>query len=115
MATRADLPPLLQFEPLMDPSLLGQRWKNWVKWFKTYIVAANITDDKQKGAMVLYQVGPATQEIFETIPDTGDDFNTALTKLNDYFLQKRTSIMKSSNSDKLSKHLEKQSPSMLPD
>ena len=32
-----------------------------------------------------------------------------------YFSQKRTSIMKSSNSDKLSKHLEKQSPSMLPD
>ena len=88
MATRADLPPLPQFEPLTDPSSLGQRWKNWVKWFKTYIVATNITDDKQKRAMVLYQAGPATQEIFETIPDTGDDFDTALTKLNAIFRKK---------------------------
>ena len=62
--------------------------ENWVKWFKTYIVATNITDDKQKRAMVLYQAGPATQEIFETIPDTGDDFDTALTKLNAIFRKK---------------------------
>ena len=54
-----------------------------------YLVATNITDDKQKRAMLLYQAGPDTQEIFKTIPDTGDDFNTALTKLNDYFSPKR--------------------------
>ena len=115
MATRVDLPPLPQFKPLTDPSSLGQRWKNWVKQFKTYLVATNITDDKQKRAMLLYQAGPATQEIFETIPNTGDDFDTALTKLNDYFSPKKNVDYEIFQFRQVSKHQEKQSPSMLPD
>ena len=60
MATRVDLPPLPQFDPLSDQSSLSQRWKSWTKRFETYLVAANITDDQQKRAMVLYQAGSAT-------------------------------------------------------
>ena len=89
MATRVDLPPLPPFDPLSDPSSLSQRWKTWTKRFQMYLVATNITNDKQKRAMLLYQAGPATQEIFETLPDTGEDFDTALTKLNDYFAPKK--------------------------
>ena len=44
------------------------------------IVAVNIKDNRQKRALLLYQAGDATQEIFETL--TGicddDDFKTAL-------------------------------------
>ena len=32
----------------------------------------NITEYKQKRALHLYQAGPAAQEIFETLSDTGD-------------------------------------------
>ena len=89
MATRVDLPPLPPFDALSDQSSLSQRWKTWIKRFETYIVATNITDDKPKRAMLLYQAGPDTQDIFETLEDTGEDYNTAKTKLAEYFSPKR--------------------------
>ncbi len=66
MATRIDLPPF-------DPVCL----KTWTKRFHV------ATDDKQQRAMLLYQAGPATQDIFDTLPDTGDDYRTAQTKLDE--------------------------------
>ena len=36
-------------------------------------------------ALLLHLVGPETQEIFETFSDIGDDFKTALAKLDSYF------------------------------
>ena len=85
MATRVDLPPLPQFDPLSDQSSLSQRWKSWTKRFETYLLAANITDDQQKRAMLLYQAGSATQDILKTLADTGTDYATAKKKLDDYF------------------------------
>ena len=52
-------------------------------------MATNITNSKQKRAILLYQVGPATQEIYETLEKTGEDCNTALTKLTEYFSPKK--------------------------
>ncbi len=49
----------------------------------------NIQEDKQKRALLLYQAGQDTQEVFETLPDIGDDYNTALAKLNEYFSPKK--------------------------
>ena len=49
----------------------------------------NITDDKQKRALLLYQAGQATQEIFETLSDTGEDYDTAQAKLDEYFSPKK--------------------------
>ena len=60
-----------------------------MKQFETYLVAANITDDKQKCAMLLYQVGSAAQDIFETLSDTGSDYATSKKKLDDYFSPKK--------------------------
>ena len=39
--------------------------------------------------MLLYQAGYATQENFDTIPETGDDFATAKEKLDNYFTPKK--------------------------
>ena len=89
MATRVDLPPLPQFDPLSDQSSLSQRWKSWTKRFETYLVAANITDDQQKRAMLLYQAGSATQDIFETLANTETDYATAKRKLDDYLTPKK--------------------------
>ena len=86
MAAKLDLAPLPLFDPLIDPSLLSQRWKSWTKRFQTYVTAINITDEKQKRELLLYQAGPATQEIFETLSDTGDDYKE---KLDAYFSPKK--------------------------
>ena len=39
--------------------------------------------------MLLYQDEQATQEIFNTNPETGDDFATAMEKLDNYFTPKK--------------------------
>ena len=86
---RIDLTPLVSFDPLSDPTSLGQRWKAWKRRFEIYVVAQNITDGARKRALLLYQVGQATQEIFDAIPDTGDDYDTAINKLDGYFSPKK--------------------------
>ena len=89
MAAKLDLAPLPPFDPLHEPSSLSQRWKSWTKRFQTYVAAMNITDDRQKRALLLYQAGPETQEIFETLTDTGDDYKTTQEKLDAYFSPKK--------------------------
>ena len=46
---------------------------------------SGVTDQKQKRAVLLHLAGPDVQETFETLPNTGDDYKTALEKLNEYF------------------------------
>jgi len=66
MAGKIEMHPLQPFDPVSDPTSIGQRWKIWKRRFQTYLVAVNVTDDKQKRALLLYQAGQETQEIFET-------------------------------------------------
>ena len=84
---RIDLCSLSPFDPISDPPSIGQRSKTWKKRFETYITALGVTDKKQKRALLLYQAGEATHEIFHTLPDTGasDDYDTAMVKLDAYF------------------------------
>ena len=84
---RIDLCSLSPFDPISDPPSIGQRWKTWKKRFETYITALGVTDKKQKRALLLYQAGEATHEIFDTLPDTGasGDYDTAMVKLDAYF------------------------------
>ena len=89
MAGRNDLSPLATFDPVSDPSSLSQRWNSWKRRFEIYAAALNINDDKQKRAVLLYQAGQATQEMFDTFPETGDDFATAMKKLDNYFTPKK--------------------------
>ena len=86
-----DIPAISQFDSTGDPSSLSQRWTDWTKRFKYYKVAVGIKDAAQKRALLLHLAGPATQDIFETLADTGadDDFNTALAKLTEYFNPKK--------------------------
>lgn len=88
---RIDVTPLPTFSPLSDPTTLSQRWLIWKKRFETYLVALNITDNKQKRVLLLYQTGQETHEIFDTFTDKGssDDYDRALEKLNGYFSPKK--------------------------
>ena len=51
----------------------------------------NITNTIQQRTLLLYQVGQHTQEIFDSVPNNGedDDYNTALQKLDEYVLPKK--------------------------
>ena len=91
MAARLDLPPLPPFDAYTDPSSVGQRWKSWRRRFQTYLAAIDVTSPAQQRALLLYQVGQDTQDIFDTIPNNGedDDYETALAKLDEYFLPKK--------------------------
>ena len=89
MATKLDLASLPPFDPISDPTSLSQRWKIWKRRFETYLVAVGVTYDQQKRALLLYQAGAETQEIFEAIPEAGNDYASAMKKLDDYFTPKK--------------------------
>ena len=68
-----------QFEPfdIHADAAIAQRWKKWIKRLENLFVAANITDKKRQRALLLYYAGDEVQEIFDTLPETGDDFAKA--------------------------------------
>ena len=68
-----------------DPTNTGARWTNWIERFETYLIAADITDDKRKRALLLYQAGPEVHEIFKTLTDTGEEYETAKEALTKHF------------------------------
>jgi hypothetical protein len=51
----------------------GPRWTKWLTRFERLIVGMNITDATQKRALLLHYAGPDVDDIFETLPDTGED------------------------------------------
>ena len=85
MAGRIEVHPLSSFDPVGDPTSIG----HWRRRFETYLVALDVKDNTQKRALLLYQAGQKTQEIFETLSDTGEDYKTAIEKLDEYFLPKK--------------------------
>ena len=90
MATKlTHLAPPPAFDAESDKSSLAQRWKDWRERFDMYLLAANITDAKQKRVLLLYVAGPAVHKIFNTLTDTGTDYKTAVEKLDSYFQTRR--------------------------
>ena len=79
------LPAIGPFSVLSDTATLSQRWAKWVKSFEYFLVASNVTDKKRQRALLLHLAGPEVQEVFETLTETGDDYDTALAKLDAYF------------------------------
>ena len=88
---RLEVHPLPPFSPLSSPTTLSQLWSVWKKRFETYLAALTITDNRQKRALLLYQAGQETQEIFETFQDRGepDNYDHAIDKLDAYFSPKK--------------------------
>ena len=57
--------------------------------FRNIPSCVDVKDDKQKHALLLYQAGQETQEIFDTLTETGKDYATTIAKLDLYFLPKK--------------------------
>ena len=84
MAT-VNLIPLGEFNPDADiGSSISKRWETWIGELKMYLVASGIT---RKRALLLYLAGRRVREIFANVTGTGEDdnFDTAITKLTEYF------------------------------
>ncbi|KAK3716437.1 hypothetical protein QZH41_016846, partial [Actinostola sp. cb2023] len=68
---------------------IAQRWRKWIKRLENLFIAADISDEKRQRALLLYYAGEEVSEVFDTLTDTGEDFETAKAKLNAYFDPKK--------------------------
>ena len=73
------------FDPDMDPTSVGSRFRKYVERFKVYALAMNIKDKANKRALFLHCAECKVQDIFDTLEDTGEDIETAAEKLKEYF------------------------------
>ena len=69
---------------------VGQRWGKWLLRFERLLIIAKVTDPTDKRAWLLHYAGEKVNDIFDTLPDTGNDadFDKAKEKLNSYFKPK---------------------------
>ena len=77
------------FDPDIDQTTVGNRFTKYVDRFKNYIIAMDIKDKARKRALFLHTAGFKVQDIFETLED---DFETAASKLAEYFQPKRNNL-----------------------
>lgn len=84
----------------MDQALIRFEWEKWIRAFKIYIAAKEITDTERKRNLMLHFGGTELQEVFYNIPGAdveydkntkNDVFGIAVQKLEDYFIPKRNS------------------------
>ena len=81
--------------PNFDPfdvhadSAIAQRWRKWIKRLENLFVAANIKNAERQRALLLHYAGEEVCDIFEVLPDTGEDFKTAKEALTEYFDPKK--------------------------
>ena len=84
------LPPFPSFSVHEDNASVGPRWKKWLKRFEIFLAAHDVKDATRKRALLLYSAGEEVSDIFETLPDRGEekDYAKAVTALNAYFQPK---------------------------
>ncbi|XP_064463571.1 uncharacterized protein LOC135374561 [Ornithodoros turicata] len=86
------LPTFPPFNPHSDVSSLSPRWLKWIARFENFLLAANITDPARKRAMLLHYAGEEVYDVFQTLPNTGTDFDTAVTRLKEHFAPKKNAV-----------------------
>ena len=66
---------------------LGPLWEKWKRSFDYFAIGKGVTDSRRKRALLLHCAGPQVQDIFDTLPDKGDDrnFDAAVTALDKHF------------------------------
>ena len=65
-------------------------WKRWLSRIRNLLVAMNVTGKARQRSMLLHYAGAATNEIFDTLPDTTpgdreDPFEKSVQALTNYF------------------------------
>ena len=85
MAVALQVSGIQPFDTHGDANSLCMRWERWLRSIKLYVGASGVVDDKQKRQLLLHSAGMDVQDIFYTLTDTGDDYQTARNKLTTYF------------------------------
>ena len=73
----------------MNDSAVDIRWRKWTNRLENLLVGMHVKDKKRQRALLLHYGGEEVNEIFETLTDTGDDYETAKGKLTEYFAPKK--------------------------
>lgn len=66
------------FNPHAEHSALQQTWAKWLKRFENFILAAEISNDNRKKAILLNLVGEEVADIFENLPNTGNTYKSQI-------------------------------------
>ena len=83
------------FDCFGDQNTLGLRWKRWLTAFELFadgkgliLNEDNANNRQRRRALLLHLAGTDVQDIFSTLPNTGDakDYKTAVDALNAYFI-----------------------------
>lgn len=77
---RSGLPPFAPFDPLSDQASVGLRWRKWTRRFENLLISLREFDPTVCRGLLLTYVGEATNDIFDTLSDTGTDYATAITR-----------------------------------
>ena len=93
----SDNNPIKTFDCFGNPESTGLRWKRWLSGFELFadskgliVDAGNATVKQRRRALLLHIAGSDVQDIFATLPDTGEvtDYKKAVDALNLYFILK---------------------------
>ena len=89
-SVHVDLPSYKSFEIVgSDADEIAARWKKWKRGLDFYIEAIGIDKTLEKARlknMVLYLLGEDCQDIYVTLNDIGDSYDSVLETLNSYFI-----------------------------
>ena len=72
-----------------DSATAALDWEKYIKRLERLFCAISVTDSKKKRDLLLYYVGDDVNDIFANLENTGNDYDTAKTKLHEHFNPKR--------------------------
>lgn len=95
----SQIAPLEAFDCEGDTTSVGLRWEKWKKALEIYLTTLNIDKPEKKRATLLHTGGLTLQDIYYNIPgahvtdnNSGDVYQTAIQKLDEYFSPKQSSV-----------------------
>ena len=89
MAVTLNVNAVQSFDAHCDASSQCQRWQRWLRSFELYVGASGVTDDTQIRELLLHCAGESVQDIFFTLADTGNTYETAKAKITAYFTPRK--------------------------
>ena len=90
MASGTTLPVFPEFD-LRDQANLATRWEKDMKRFNNLMAAMDVKEESRKRALLLHYSGEEVNDLFDTLPDTGEDkdYKKACEALTRYFTPKK--------------------------
>lgn len=77
---QSSLPSYPPFDLHGELSTQGLRWKKWIRGFENLMVGMDVDNNKRQRALLMYYAGDDMHDMFETLPDRGDDGDYASAK-----------------------------------